>query len=76
MNSATRAAIVTKSHLVTRDIDLLGEMAKENLAAVFVSITTLDPEVARQDGAARAGAGQRRLDALRQAQRCRAFPAA
>jgi DNA repair photolyase len=34
--------IVTKNHLVTRDADLLGELAKHNAAAVFISLTTLD----------------------------------
>ncbi len=40
--------IVTKSRLVTRDLDVLGEMAKHDLAAVFVSLTTLDCELARK----------------------------
>jgi DNA repair photolyase len=35
--------IVTKNHNVTRDVDLLGEMAKFNAAVVFLSVTTLDP---------------------------------
>ena len=39
--------IVTKNHLVTRDIDLLKELASVNAAAVFVSITTLDPQLTR-----------------------------
>ncbi len=34
--------IVTKNHLVTRDIDYLGELARHNAAVVFVSLTTLD----------------------------------
>src|SRR5918999_1566439 len=34
--------IVTKNHLVTRDIDLLGELARHDAAAVAVSLTTLD----------------------------------
>ena len=34
--------IVTKNHLVTRDIDVLRELARHNAAAVFVSVTTLD----------------------------------
>jgi DNA repair photolyase len=34
--------IVTKNHLVTRDIDLLRELAAHQAAAVFISITTLD----------------------------------
>ncbi len=39
--------IVTKNHLVTRDADILAEMAKRNTAAVTVSVTTLDAELAR-----------------------------
>jgi DNA repair photolyase len=39
-------AIVTKNHLVTRDIDLLGQMAAFDAAAVFLSITSLDGELA------------------------------
>ena len=38
--------IVTKSALVTRDLDLLAPMAREGLAAVYVSVTTLDPDLA------------------------------
>ncbi|MSU21093.1 MAG: PA0069 family radical SAM protein [Pedosphaera sp.] len=34
--------IVTKNHLVTRDIDLLRELARYNAAAVYLSVTTLD----------------------------------
>lgn len=40
--------IVTKSALVTRDLDLLGPMAEKGLAKVAVSITTLDPRLARR----------------------------
>src|SRR6188474_3354304 len=39
--------IVTKSALVTRDIDILQRMAKRNLAKVAISVTTLDPKLAR-----------------------------
>jgi DNA repair photolyase len=39
--------IVTKSHTVTRDIDLLAPMAKLGLVKVAISITTLDPKLAR-----------------------------
>ncbi|HSE36588.1 MAG TPA: PA0069 family radical SAM protein [Blastocatellia bacterium] len=39
--------IVTKNQLVTRDIDLLRELASFNAAAVCVSVTTLDAELAR-----------------------------
>ena len=40
-------AIVTKNFLVTRDIDLLADLSRDNAAAVFLSITTLDPNLAR-----------------------------
>src|SRR5262244_553756 len=36
--------IVTKSALVQRDIDILAEMARDKLAMVSVSVTTLDPK--------------------------------
>src|ERR1035437_1135545 len=36
--------IVTKNNLVTRDLDLLAELAGCRAVAVFISITTLDPE--------------------------------
>jgi len=35
-------AIVTKNYLVTRDLDLLSELARHQAAAVFISLTTLD----------------------------------
>jgi DNA repair photolyase len=56
--------IVTKSHLVTRDIDILGDMAKRNLAEVFLSVTTLDKELARVMEP-RASAPHRRLAAIK-----------
>jgi DNA repair photolyase len=37
--------IVTKNHLVTRDVDLLAQLAKFNAAMVYLSITTLDAEL-------------------------------
>jgi len=40
-------AIVTKGTLIERDIDILGRMAARGLARVGVSVTTLDPAVAR-----------------------------
>jgi DNA repair photolyase len=40
-------AIVTKNALVSRDCDLLAELAQVNAAAVFISITTLDAQLAR-----------------------------
>ena len=39
--------IVTKNHLVTRDIDILQELARHNAAGVCVSVTTLNAELAR-----------------------------
>ena len=39
--------LVTKNALVTRDIDHLAAMAKRRLVNVFLSITTLDPDLAR-----------------------------
>jgi DNA repair photolyase len=38
--------IVTKNHLVTRDLDLLRELARVNAVAVYLSITTLDAKLA------------------------------
>lgn len=40
--------IVTKNRLVTRDRDLLGELARHQAASVAISITTLDPELRRR----------------------------
>jgi DNA repair photolyase len=56
--------IVTKYHLVTRDIDILGDMARRNLAEVFLSVTTLDRDLARAMEP-RASAPYRRLEAIR-----------
>lgn len=39
--------IITKNFLVTRDLDLLSELAKHRAAAVMMSITTLDGSLAR-----------------------------
>src|SRR5204863_1810003 len=39
--------IVTKGALIQRDIDILADMAKDNLAVVTVSVTTLDRDLAR-----------------------------
>jgi len=40
--------IVTKSHLVLRDLDLLQDLARQNLCYVSVSVTTLDEELKRR----------------------------
>ncbi len=57
-------SIVTKSALVERDIDLLAPMAAKNLARVYVSITTLDRDLARTLEP-RAAAPHRRLAAVK-----------
>jgi DNA repair photolyase len=57
--------IVTKSALVTRDLDLLAPMAAQDLAAVAVSITTLDRDLARRMEP-RAPTPARRLAAIRE----------
>jgi DNA repair photolyase len=59
-------AIITKNHLVTRDLDLLKGLAEFNAARVLVSVTTLDPAVARVMEP-RASTPERRLDAIRAA---------
>lgn len=40
--------IVTKSHMVQRDLDLLAKLAESSLVQVFVSVTTLDAELANK----------------------------
>jgi len=57
--------VVTKSHLVTRDADLLRELAGFDAASVFVSVTTLDPELQR-GMEPRAAPPSRRLAAIEQ----------
>ncbi len=56
-------SIVTKSHLVLRDLDLLKPMAQENLASVYISITTLDRTLARRMEP-RAATPERRLQTV------------
>ena len=57
--------IVTKSALVTRDIDILSRMAERGLAKVALSVTTLDRMLARTMEP-RAATPTRRLEAIRQ----------
>jgi DNA repair photolyase len=57
-------AIVTKSALVERDIDILAEMANDHLVSVHISVTTLDGELARRLEP-RAAAPHRRLQTIR-----------
>ena len=56
--------IVTKSPLVMRDIDILSDMARDGLAKVALSVTTLDRRLARSMEP-RAGTPQRRLAAIK-----------
>jgi DNA repair photolyase len=56
--------IVTKSALVLRDLDILARMAERKLAKVALSVTTLDPELARRMEP-RGATPMRRLEALR-----------
>ena len=55
--------ITTKSALVVRDVDLLAEMAARNLARVAISVTSLDPVLARTMEP-RAAAPAKRLKAI------------
>lgn len=57
--------IVTKSALVTRDIDILSRMAERGLAKVALSVTTLDRMLARTMEP-RASTPAKRLEAIRQ----------
>lgn len=56
-------AIVTKSALVLRDLDLIADLAKDNLVKVAISVTTLDGALSRQLEP-RAVQPQKRLQAL------------
>ncbi|MBB4184172.1 DNA repair photolyase [Sinorhizobium terangae] len=56
--------IVTKSAMVTRDIDLLAPMAEMGLARVGISVTTLDRKLARTMEP-RASTPAKRLEAIR-----------
>jgi len=57
-------SMVTKSSGVERDLDLIAPMAAQGLAAVYVTITTLDADLARRLEP-RAAAPHRRLRLLR-----------
>jgi DNA repair photolyase len=57
--------ITTKSNRVLRDLDLIAPAAHEGLAAVALSVTSLDPAISRTLEP-RAPAGLKRIDAIRQ----------
>lgn len=57
-------AVITKSALIERDIDLLAPMAERGLVQVMVSVTSLDRELSRRMEP-RAAAPHRRLQTIR-----------
>lgn len=58
-------AIITKNFLVTRDVDVLAELARHRAATVCLSITTLDAEL-RRVMEPRTSPAPARLEAIRQ----------
>lgn len=56
--------LITKNFLITRDIDLLGELARHGAVAVYISITTLDTRLAGELEP-RASRPRARLEAIR-----------
>jgi DNA repair photolyase len=40
-------SVITKNHLITRDLDLLVELARHRAGCAAISMTTLDPKLAR-----------------------------
>lgn len=57
-------SIITKNHLVTRDIDLLAELARHSAVQVTVSVTSLDPSLTGSLEP-RTSRPKRRLEAIR-----------
>ncbi|MEX0610172.1 MAG: PA0069 family radical SAM protein [Balneolaceae bacterium] len=57
--------IITKNHLVTRDIDLLCELSDYNCVSVTISVTTLDKDLTSVMEP-RTSRPQKRLDAIRE----------
>ncbi|HVV33037.1 MAG TPA: PA0069 family radical SAM protein [Vitreimonas sp.] len=57
-------ALITKSQLVIRDLDILGPMAERGLAKAAISVTTLERRIARVMEP-RAAAPHRRIEAIR-----------
>ncbi len=57
-------SVITKSNLITRDLDILGPMGRDGLATAFISITTLDRDLARTMEP-RAATPDRRLEAMK-----------
>jgi len=57
--------VITKNGLITRDIDLLSDLAKDNLVHVYISITTLDEDL-RRAMEPRTASGIKRLKTIEQ----------
>ncbi|MBY0563478.1 MAG: PA0069 family radical SAM protein [Hyphomonadaceae bacterium] len=57
-------ALITKSQLILRDIDILARLAERGLAKAAISVTTLDRRIARVMEP-RAAAPHRRIEAIR-----------
>jgi DNA repair photolyase len=57
-------SVITKNALIERDIDLIAPMARQRLVRAFVSVTSLDPVLARKLEP-RAAAPYRRLEAVK-----------
>jgi DNA repair photolyase len=56
-------SVITKNYLITRDIDILSELAERRLTVVMLSITTLDAELSGKMEP-RTSAPHRRLEAI------------
>lgn len=56
--------MITKNHLITRDVDLLAELARYGAAAAYISVTTLDAGLAHELEP-RASSPKQRLEAIR-----------
>jgi DNA repair photolyase len=57
-------SLITKSALVTRDADVLATLAADGAVQVYVTVTTLDPDLARRMEP-RAATPERRIEAIR-----------
>lgn len=57
-------SMVTKSSLVERDLDLIAPMAAKGLVSIWLTVTTLDRQIARRLEP-RAAAPERRLETIR-----------
>jgi DNA repair photolyase len=55
--------IITKNHLVTRDVDVLSDLARDHCAVAILSVTTLDKDLCEKMEP-RAAAPSRRLAAI------------